>query len=752
MKEHRPVMNIPPGPYESNGAHLRDELARVDLLVRAQIVRWRQTIGAHKPEALWGMMHVTDAEIAHYLDAPVTPPDSIPDELRGELERFWRTESETAERIEVKVKQIAPSVDLRLPRLCTTFDLNDAERNVVLLCLLPEIDLRYRRIFGYLQDDASRSHPTVALVSEIVLHFVQSFEEARALFEPRSSLLRNHIVALAASPDESWSSRFLRLDDRIVAFLLGSDEPDIRLEGIVSELAGEVAWSDLLVDSALRERLRDFAAEAVGKVSTVVLHGPYGVGKERAARAICTHRRVSLLRFDVEAALEDPPRWGQRIDLAYREAGLRQAALYVDGIHRLQEDEQPAYPWKQLVRAAESFSGTTFLVSEAPGDRSRKFRDSQLVRFEFPVPHHELRRKIWRAVLPEDASLPHRDALTDALAASFQITEGMVRDAVTSALAAARRRSFKNPRITPDDLYEACRKQAGRRLLGFARRIEPTRHLTIDDVILTDPIKTQLRELLDRVRLRSKIEAEMKFEKKVALGNGLVVLFAGPSGTGKTLSAEVIANQQGVDLYKVDASAIVSKWVGETEKNLSRVFAEAEDSDALLFFDECDALFGQRGEVASEASGRWANLQVNYLLQRIEEYSGVVILATNLRKNIDEAFTRRIHLIVEFATPDSAMRFQIWKRTLPASSAVSDAELLAISDRFALTGGSMQNASVDAAFRALGAERTAITVRDLLDSIAREYQKLGKPITQGEFGAEFYGWAVRDILSPVRAG
>jgi SpoVK/Ycf46/Vps4 family AAA+-type ATPase len=259
--------------------------------------------------------------------------------------------------------------------------------------------------------------------------------------------------------------------------------------------------------------------------------------------------------------------------------------------------------------------------------------------------------------------------------------------------------------------------------------------------------------LLNRVRLRSRVEREMHFERKIALGKGLVVLLAGAPGTGKTLCAELIANQQGIDLYKVDASAVVSKWVGQTEKNLSRVFAEAEDSDALLFFDECDSLFGQRGETGSEASGRWANLQVNYLLTRIEEYSGVVVLATNLRKNIDEAFIRRIQVIIDFPTPDAAMRFQIWKRTLPAAStAITDVELQDIASRFALTGGNMRNASIDAAFRALAAGREKIGIRDLVDAIAREYQKVAKPITQGEFGVEFYGWALADILAPAPTG
>jgi SpoVK/Ycf46/Vps4 family AAA+-type ATPase len=242
------------------------------------------------------------------------------------------------------------------------------------------------------------------------------------------------------------------------------------------------------------------------------------------------------------------------------------------------------------------------------------------------------------------------------------------------------------------------------------------------------------------------VYANWGFGRKMNRGLGISALFAGESGTGKTMAAEILANELRLDLYRIDLSAVVSKWVGDTEKNLERVFAEAEDSNALLFFDECDSLFGQRGRI-SDARDRWANLQVNYLLQRVEEYSGVVVMATNLRKNIDEAFARRIEVVIEFPSPDAELRFRIWQRILPAH-ALTGEELRLVADRFAFTGGNIRNVAIDAAFRALAAERRLVTTRDVVASVAREYQKLGKPITQGDFGDAFYAWAVEDVLSP----
>ncbi len=748
MKQRLSTVHLPTGAYDSSGAHLRDELARVDLLVRAQVVHWQLTIGVHKPENLWGMVHVTEAEIVHYLDADVAPPDFIPEKVLDATRHFDAAEEEYAERIRKAVDRMRRDVDLRVPRLARTFALNDpVERDLLLLCLLPELDVRYRRIYGYLQDDASRAHPSVEILSQIVLRKAGSIEAVHGLLLPSRALLSSRL--LVPGGREGRSSRYLRLDDRIASFLLGSDDPDERLDHIISPPLPAEGWDAIFVNPELLAELRSFADATRGKAVQAILRGPYGSGKRKAARAIAAEQGRALIAFDADAAIRRQ-HWEESVDLAFREARLLEAALYVHSIERLFEDDQPCHLWDYLLDAAGAFDGLTIFAASALPDFSDRRRDAHLPCFDIPVPNYELRTRIWRAALADKPLTVDPDAIVPTLATAFQITDGQVGDAVAAARASASLRSFSDPQISADDLYAACRKQAGRRLVGFARRIEPTRHLTLDDVILSKANKAQVRELLNRIRLRSRAEKELNFQRKLALGQGLVVLLAGAPGTGKTLTAELIANQQGIDLYKVDVSAIASKWVGQTEKNLSRIFSEAEDSDALLFFDECESLFGQRGETASEASGRWANLQVNYLLSRIEEYSGIVVLATNLRKNIDDAFIRRIHIIIDFSTPDAAMRFEIWNRTLPAAAnGVDDMDLQGIAARFALTGGNIRNAVIDAAFRALAVGSEKIGLRDVVDAIGREYQKVGKPITQGEFGAEFYNWVVADILAPT---
>jgi AAA+ superfamily predicted ATPase len=746
MKQHLPTIDPATGAYAASGAHLRDELARVDLLIRAQVVQWRMTIGAHKPEDLWGMVHVTEAEIVHYLAANVAPPDLVPKQVLEAIAPFRFAERDLAARIDDAVDRTPPDVDLRVRRLARTFGLNDpVERDLVLLCLLADLDVRYRRIYGYLQDDASRAHPSVEILSQIVLCKAGSMEAAHELLLPSRPLIRNRLLEPGGL--EGPSSRYFRVDDRIVSFLLGSEEPDVRLDQILSFLPAE-SWDAVVVSPELLAQLRSFAVGARGKAAQAILRGPHGSGKGKAACAIAAQQGRALIGFNADAALRRQ-RWEESVDLGFREARLLGAAIYVHSVERLFEDDQPRHLWDYLLDAAKAFDGLVIFAASAALDFSER-RDPQSLDFDFPVPNYELRSRIWRAALAGRRLAVDPDAIVPTLAGAFQITNGQVSDAVAVAMAAASQRSCADPQISADDLYAACRRQAGRRLVGFARRIEPTRHLTLDDVILSKANKAQVRELLDRIRLRGRVEKELNLQRKLALGQGLVVLLAGAPGTGKTLTAELIANQQGVDLYKVDVSAIVSKWVGQTEKNLGRIFSEAEDSDALLFFDECESLFGQRGETASEASGRWANLQVNYLLSRIEEYSGIVVLATNLRKNIDDAFIRRIHVIIDFSTPDDAMRLEIWNRVLPAAASyVAEADLQRIATRFALTGGNIRNAVIDAAFRALAGGSEKIGLRDLVDAIGREYQKVGKPITQGEFGAEFYSWVLADILAPT---
>lgn len=756
-----PALELPAGPYASSDEHLWDELRRIDQLVRAQTVRWWLTIGAAKPERLWGMVHVTDAEVQAYLGAPFRPPHHLPAELEQAMAGYWQAAEALERAIQERRAQTPPQVPLHLDRLQTLFGLSDLERDILLVCLLPELDARYRRLFGYLQDDASRTRPTVELVLQILQPMASQPGIGRAAFDVGAPLRTHHLLTMDGygQGDEPLPIRAVQLDDRIAGYLLGGDQLDGRLADVVTKPAMPLTWETLIVEE---ERLTGLQALAewwqerrrgTGANAVLLLHGPYGGGRLAAARAICTATGTPLLVVDVARALRTAEGWEKMVALSYREAALRGAALYWAGGELLLDRDQPAHRWDDLVAAAERFPGLTFLASQTAWDPASRFREQPFLRLDFPMPGYEVRRQLWETHLPLPEAFanpaPDRAALAELLANGFQFTEGQVIDVVATARGLATQRDPHQPRLTVDDLYAGSRRQSGRRLITMARRIEPRTELTFDDLILPTPNRRQLQELRARIRHHHRVYSGLGFERRLSLGKGLIVLFTGTSGTGKTMAAELLAREQGVDLYKVDLSAVVSKYVGETEKNLSKVFAEAEDANAIIFFDEADALFGKRGEV-KEARDRWANIEINFLLQRVEEYAGVVILASNLRQNIDDAFTRRIHAIVEFPFPDAKARFLIMLGMFPAGlGRPPEADLQALAERFHLTGGSIKNIVIDAAFRALaetGGEVPTITLRHLVVATAREYQKLGKPMTKGAFGTAFYTWVEEDIL------
>lgn len=741
-------------PYTSSDEHLWEELRRIDLLIRAQTIRWRTTIASTKPEQLWGMVHVTDAEVDAYLESHFVPPGYLPASLVDTLKPYWHEAHEQRHTIRERVAATPVETTLRLERLTSRCGLSNLERNILLLCLLPEVDGRYRRLLGYLQDDVSRTNPTVELVLQILSPVMNRLETGRSCFAPESKLIKQHL--LIPIGDDALPMRSVRVDTDVVDYLLGTGKIDGRVAAVAFPV-GPLSWNELILEPELLERLQAFASwwqqlsSPAG--ATLFLHGPSGVGRLRAAQAICATAGSPLLVVNATKVARATHSLEELIDLVYREANLRGSSIYWSNCEVLLDANMPAQFWEYLIDASRNFNGLVFLESTAHWEPAGEFHEHVYQRLDFPPPAYHMRRLLWETHLPGDAELLEplhdRAALAEQLANGFQLTRGQVLSVLDTARELAFQRNPQHPLIAFNDLYEGCRRQSYRQLVTFARRIEPRTELTFADLIMPEPNRRQLLELRARIRHRSQVYTELGFECRLSLGKGLIALFTGSSGTGKTMAAELLAREQGVDLYKVDLSAVVSKYVGETEKNLSRVFAEAEDANAIIFFDEADALFGKRGEV-KEAQDRWANMEVNYLLQRVEEYAGVVILASNLRQNIDEAFMRRIHVIVEFPFPEASARLRILRGLFPKGLGHPvDDELQSISDRFKLSGGSLKNIVLDAAFRALSEnghqQQPDLSLRHIVLGTAREYQKLGKPITRSEFGDDFFKW-VEEIL------
>src|SRR5262249_11388531 len=349
-------------------------------------------------------------------------------------------------------------------------------------------------------------------------------------------------------------------------------------------------------------------------------------------------------------------------------------------------------------------------LAEKAWEPARDLADRPFLRLELPETTYAQRREHWRTGLSGHvADLPSGDV--DALAGRFRLTSGQIADAIRPARPLAWTRAPHNGHLSASDIDAACRAQAQHRLGTLARKLNP--RYVWDDIVLPRPQLTTLRVICATVRQRPVVYGEWGFDRKLSMGKGLIALFAGPSGTGKTMAAEVIATDLGLDLYKIDLATVVSKYIGETEKNLDRIFGEAQESDAILFFDEADALFGKRSEV-KDAHDRYANIETAYLLQRTEEYDGLVILASNLKKNLDEAFVRRLHFLVEFPVPGEAGRLEIWRRpSRAATPRADDVDLPFLARKLKIAGGNIRNIILTAAFLA-AEDREPVAMRHLV--------------------------------------
>ncbi|HYO90098.1 MAG TPA: AAA family ATPase, partial [Pyrinomonadaceae bacterium] len=415
----------------------------------------------------------------------------------------------------------------------------------------------------------------------------------------------------------------------------------------------------------------------------------------------------------------------------FREARLAGAALYLDQSEALlDENEQAVSARRALLTAFDGSGVTTFIGSTRAFDEQLSFDSDRAIKISLPTPEFAERRELWLTLLEKSEADFAPDLEIDGLAARFKFTAGRIRQTITEAKHQAWLRSPEQLEISSDDLYRAARAQSGQRLSTLARKITPL--YKWEDIILPADRLEQLKEVCAHAVHHQRVFDEWGFNRKISRGRGLSVLFVGESGTGKTMAAEIIAGELKLDLYKIDLSCLISKYIGETEKNLSKIFAEAEQSNAVLFFDEADAIFGKRSEV-KDSHDRYANIEVNYLLQRIEDYEGTVILASNFQKNIDESFTRRIRFIIEFPFPEADYRRRIWQNMFPPDTPLDpelDWDFLA--GKMRLTGGSIKNIALGAAF--LAANNSGhVGMKQIIYAVKREFQKTGRLCVKADF-------------------
>ncbi|MDA3642869.1 ATP-binding protein [Saccharopolyspora indica] len=612
--------------------------------------------------------------------------------------KSWRMPEAVAADLDVLAEPVPA-----LLRLADDFGLTALDVELLLVALAPDVDVRFEPLYGYLNDDVTRRRPTTGLALELC--GTPSAGDGRFRFAAGAPLVSGGLLEVQEA-DRPFLSRTVRIPDRVVAHLLGDDSP------AANHLA-RLTRTDPVAPGALAERL---GAGLDSGVAFVHLNGVEGTART-AVDALAVSGRAALVLDAGELADEPDPL--AVLPALVREARLQRAGIVLGPVEKLEPERQER---ARLLRAVVAATAEVplFLHGSRSWDPAWSRRTPVSIRVE--AARAEERAREWRQALAVPES-----AFTAALAA-YQLDPEQIRRAasVASQLAALDARP-----VELADVQAGVRAQNGAGLERLARRITPA--VGWDDLVLPEPTRHQLTELSLRARHRDRVLGDWAMRPGGGRGRGVIALFAGESGTGKTMSAEVVAADLGVDLYVIDLSTVVDKYVGETEKNLERVFTEAARINGVLLFDEADAIFGKRSAV-KDAHDRYANVESAYLLQRMESFNGIAILTTNLRANLDEAFTRRLDVIADFPVPDAAQREALWDRCLgKALPRASDLDLVSCAQRFELAGGSIRSCATTAAYLAAASGKPVGTA-ELITAIRQEYTKLGRLLVESEFG------------------
>jgi hypothetical protein len=730
-------------PYRTNSDCLNDQLRILDLALLAGVDAFESTVW-HESAQRWQGLAISPDEVRALLQGTGAAEGRRP---TGDLERRRLRLQERA-----TMRMLATPVEPGAPpfvRLVQRFGLEPFEQFCVVAGLALAVDRnKYGKAFAFLQDDVTRKQPSLDLL--LRLHpgpdDASRWDAARA-FDASRPLLRWRLLRTALREAGELATPFGRrveLDDRIGRYLLGLEDLGPELE----EFASVGRWDPGSLRATHPVALEDRLVQLIGEVQgerpgappslVVHVHGREGSGRRSLVAAICDRLGLRILRVDAArlaalppAALEDA------LVVLARDAILAPTSVCIEQLDMLLDDDATsAQALKPLARALRTLGPVTFLIGHRTWSPEGLLGDGTFQSVALDLPDAAEARGIWARELAEVGLAPELGGAEDAaavLASRFSLSPGQIHDAVATARTRSLWNQAEGGPLTLQELYAASREQCSHRLATLARHV--TSEFGWDDLILPPKQRSQLHELEAAIRNASGVLGDWNFQSRLRYGRGITALFSGPSGTGKTMAAGILAHELGLDLYTIDLSRVVSKYIGETEKNLDRIFREAEDSNAMLFFDEADALFGKRS-IIKDAHDRYANIEIAYLLQKMEERQGVTILATNLKANMDDAFLRRIRFAIEFPMPEYAQRLAIWRSALPKEIRLAeDVDLAALATRLGVSGGSIMNVCVTAASLAYE-PGGAIWMRHFALAAKRELQKLGHQYDEAAFAPD----------------
>lgn len=684
---------------------LARRLRRTDLLLLRAVRRQRARPAMRAKGQFWGSV-ITDDEVDALLRA------------HGEIDYVVGADGLDDAIAASTAYRDAPGG--KFSQLRRAFQLDGDDLDLLLLSLAPEISAGYGKIFAYLNDNLNQAYLTVDLASRVLRQERRQRLALQSRLLPGSPLIQNRLLLLNPHDGvETHTSRRLHPAPRLLRWLM---QDKLALAEGVKVLDTE---REPFIPGMTKDRLRQIAGSLNSAITVVIVGGTSGM-REGTAMAVARMAGRPLVRVDMERCksyLEQP------YDLI-RDLRLNGAIPHI--INVPDTTDEPSLRM-QMMNLGTALSSLPFPVCAGGRDRrtvaAMLGSDRPNVTVSVGRSTNEERVAAWANALDDRG---WNEEMAQDVAERFYSVGGTT---IHRVLERARAESGGNePDL--DTIWACCREAARPEFSGLAQHVVPKYQW--DDLILPDKIKAQLKHLEHYLAQQETVMHRWGGQKIKSRGYGIKALFSGAPGTGKTMCAEVIAGSLGLDLFKVDLSSVISRWVGETEKNLREIFDAAEGGSSVILFDEGDALFGSRGDV-KQAQDRFANQEVSFLLQRLEVFEGCAIITTNLQENIDEAFLRRFGSVVEFPMPTPAERELLWERFIPEYAPRGpDLDVPYLAEQFHLSGGSILNAAINGCIVA-AAEKQPVGMRHCIESVAREMYKMGKQVNRVHFG-EYYDW------------
>lgn len=651
--------------------------------------------------------------------------------LKGEVEIYEEIQKEFKRQTNIIKKRTFVTIQegeiIPLEYLLQIFDADDFLRHCVYMAFAPEIEYELREGLAELVKNSSL-YPTIEFCMNVyTLEIKKRIELKKEVFQNEQKW--NYFFGDILSDRRNPWDKELFLEERILRFIFQFEADNKRLKPFCHLcFPSDPSEFTMVFHKEILERMLEYDKKNLKNV-IYYLNGPSGVGKKYFVNQFFKSKDQVYFLVNIEGLL---PEEGQKnLKELLRELKIRRAGLCIWNLEKILKEQNELEINRLLLSILEAIP-SFFILGTLKWPYDKEKYQISFVEIPLEMPKKCERELLWSEMLKE-TSLDLDKIITDQLASRFCFTPGQIRNSIKSA---GNEMFWKNKgMLTEEMLYEACHRQIEVHLEKQVMRIEMKYQW--EDLILKDACKRMLQDACNQIEYHYQVYETWGFDKIMAYGRGVSMLFYGPPGTGKTMGAQVMANYLHLELYKVDISAIMSKYIGETEKNLSTIFNEVKNSQSILFFDEADSLFGKRSEV-KDSNDKYANAETSYLLQKMEEYEGIVILATNYIQNFDEAFKRRIKFMIEFPFPEKEQRLTIWKKAYPEETPIgSDVDFTFLAEHFELSGSNIKNIALASAFKA-AADESIVTMKYMINSVYEEIKKTGKILQEDDFGEYFY--------------